>query len=239
MRAALYINGKIVTGDSHLSCWQRLSEEEQNSSIDSGFFDQDSGQFISEHEREFLDKKELYMVRHGHSVPCDDPDPDIDSQGILQSNRVAEILSRQNLDGFCGITSPLLRCLRTASIIKDALGITFTVVPEIMETPHFLKNKEVFKLKNRADDFPQFVWPSSHEWHVLPETPLDFYRRVKDVLHNIHDHSIVITHFGFINLTAKIALCKQLFSNNFPLASITYFYKHDCKRLGWTNEEIL
>lgn len=236
MRAAFYIGGKIVVGDSHLACWEKLSKEEQDSNFESGFYDPASDQFISEAERRFLDQRELYLVRHGHPYTCDDPDPDIDREGEMQVMEAAEILSAQNTQGFCGFTSPLLRCLRTASIIHEMLGIKFIVVPEAMESPNFMKDREVFKLKNRSHLFPQFEWPSSQEWHVLPESPHDFYVRVKEILHQFATRSIVVTHFGFIHLTAKIALCKELFTYEFPPASITYFSRHDYKRLGWTKD---
>jgi broad specificity phosphatase PhoE len=239
MRAALCIAGKVVTGDSHLACWQNLSDEEMNGELDSGFYDEQSGQFISEKDSEFLDKKELYLIRHGHPAPSDDPDPDIDEEGEAQVYQAAEILAAQNVGDFVGVTSPLLRCLRTAEILRRVVGINFHIIPEVMESPFFLQNNVTFMLENRHRLFPDFNWPCSKEWHVLPETPSDFLQRVKETLHQLPEKSIVVTHFGYLRLTAKITLCRKLFTDEFPPASITYFYKHDCKRLGWTDEEVL
>lgn len=238
MRAALYVAGRIVVGNSHLDCFEKLTEDEQNSSMDSGFYDCESGQFISEKDQHLFDDKEIYLIRHGQSTQPDQADPDISCQGQSQAFQAAACLMSQDIKGFCGFTSPLLRCLRTASIIQECLGIHFHVMPEIMETPHFLDPGEIFKIGNRSSMFPQFDWPSSKEWHVLHETPIDFFERVKETLRQMPDRSIVVTHYGYICLTAKIALCKAILEKGFPPASVTYFHRHDGKRLGWTDEKI-
>lgn len=238
MRAALCINGRVITGDSHLACFEKLSTDEQNGNMDSGFYDCESGQFISENEREVFNEKQLYFVRHGQSIDPDLPDPDIAQDGEQQVHKAACCLSNQKLSNFCGFTSPLLRCLRTASILQRLLGIHFQVLPEIMETPHFLNDGEIFKVQNRSTQFPQFEWPLTKEWHVFPESSLDFYVRVKETLQQFPSHSIVVTHFGYICLTAKIALCKTILSEGIPPASVTYFHKHDGRRLGQSDAEI-
>jgi hypothetical protein len=177
MKAALYVAGRVVVADSHLACFQTLSEDEQNADMESGFYDSETGQFISDNERRVFDDKELYLVRHAQAACPDDPDPDITEEGAEQVRYAACCLLKQNLCGFQGIASPMLRCLRTACILHNLLGIRFTIVPEIMETPPYLKDDEVFKLKNRCDMFPQFEWPCSDEWHVMHETKNDFYGR--------------------------------------------------------------
>jgi broad specificity phosphatase PhoE len=238
MRAALYVSGRVVTGDSHIACFEKLTESEQDQVTDSGFFDCESGQFISDREREVFDEKEMYMIRHGQSTCPDEPDPDITPDGICQVQQAVDCLATQDLREFIGFTSPLLRCLQTANILHNSLGIKFHIVPEIMETPHFLEPEEIFKVKNRSHMFPQFDWPTSQEWHVLHETPLDFFKRVKETLQQFPCHSILVTHYGFICLTAKLALCKAVLKEGFPPASVTYFHRHDGKRLGRTNEKI-
>lgn len=239
MRAALCVAGRVVVADSHLACWQKLSEAEQNADLDSGFYDPDAQRFISDKEQELFDDKELYLVRHGTVADTHDRDPDMDEAGEQQVYRMAQFLCTRNVEQFVGVTSPLLRCLKTAQIISEVLGIHFEIVPEVMESPTFLKSGNIFKLKNRSADFPQFDWPTSKEWHVLPETQHDFYERVKDTLQRIPPRSIIVTHQGYICLTAKLALAKKLFTEGFPPASVTYFHRHDAQRLGWTDEEVL
>lgn len=239
MKAALYVAGRVVVGDSHLSCLSMLQDHELDGELDSGFYDDETREFISEREQRIFDNKELYLVRHGHYLGDHELDPDIDGEGEGQVRGAAEVLRGRDLADFAGVTSPLLRCLRTASILQELLGIHFRVVPEVIETPHFLDPGKVFKLKNRSRDFPQLDWPTSKEWHVLPETEHDFLLRVKDSLQRMPTRSIVVTHHGYISLTAKISLCKNLFQGAFPHASVTYFHRQDGQRLGRTNEEIL
>lgn len=238
MKAALYVAGRVVVADSHLACFQTLTEEEKDADMDSGFYDSDTGQFISDNERSVFDDKELYLVRHAQAACPDEHDPDITEEGAEQVRIAAHCLLKRNLSGFQGVASPMLRCLRTASILNNMLGIKFAIIPEIMEIPSFLKGDEVFKLKNRSRMFPQFEWPCSGEWHVMHETKTDFYGRVKDTLHQMPSHSIVVTHYGYICLTAKIALSKKILQEGFPPASVTYFHRHDAERLGWTHEEV-
>lgn len=238
MRAALCVNGRVVMGNSHIDCFMKLSEAEKDGDLLSGFYDQESQQFISDTEARVLRDKELYLVRHGHYADYDAPDPDIDDEGIDQVHETARLLSTRNIGTFVGVTSPMLRCLRTAAILHNELGIQFQVIPETMETPSFLNEGEIFKLKNRSRQFPQFRWPTSKEWHVHPETGSDFLDRVKETLQVIPARSIVVTHFGYICLTAKIALCKKLFTESFPPASVTYFNRTDGERLGWNDDEV-
>jgi broad specificity phosphatase PhoE len=239
MRAALYVSGRIVVADSHLACYQTLSEAEQHSDLVSGFFDPETQQFISDEDRCAFYEKELYLIRHGKAANTSDPDPDISDDGVREAEQAAAHLAYQDLHDFVGIASPLLRCLKTAALLQKILHIHFEIMPEVMETPNFLQDGEIFKLHNRSHDFPQFDWPHAKEWHVLPEHTGDFYGRVKDTLQRLPARSIVVTHYGFICLTSKIALCKAILQQGIPTGSITYFHRHDGKRLGKTDEEVL
>jgi broad specificity phosphatase PhoE len=239
MRAALSVNGRIVVGHNHVDCFMSLTETEKDEDMLSGFFDSHTSHFISDREGEVLAAKEIYLVRHGHYAACDDPDPDLDQEGEVQVHHTADFLGTHDLTHFTGITSPLLRCLKTAAILHQKLGIPFRIVPEVMETPDFLGEGEVFRMANRSRQFPQFDWPTAREWHILPETPWEFLERVKETLHLMPPKSIVVTHFGYICQTAKIALCKRLFSESYPPASVTFFEGQEGRRLGWTDEKVL
>lgn len=239
LRAALSVCGRVVVADSHLACFQKLSNDEQNADLDSGFLDEETNEFISEHDRSEFYQKELYMIRHGETAGCEDPDPDLSEHAVDAITAAANILRGQNLCAFEAITSPLLRCLRTATILQQILGIKFRIAPEVMECSSNFYHLDTFRLKNRASSFPQFDWPTSKEWHLLPETQHDFYARVKETLRHIPAKSIVVTHYGYINLTTKLSLTKRVLDEGFPHASVTYFKGSDVKRLGCTNEEVL
>lgn len=65
--AALYCNGRLVTGRSHLDAWEQLSEEEKEGQITSGFFDLDSKEFMS--DLEICDEKENLDEVHNNNRP--------------------------------------------------------------------------------------------------------------------------------------------------------------------------
>lgn len=63
--AALYCNGRLVTGRSHLDAWEQLSEEEKEGQITSGFFDLNSREFMS--DIEICDEKENLDEVHNNN----------------------------------------------------------------------------------------------------------------------------------------------------------------------------
>lgn len=65
--AALYCNGRLVTGRSHLDAWEQLSEEEKEGQITSGFFDLDTKEFMS--DLEICDEKEDSNEVHNNDRP--------------------------------------------------------------------------------------------------------------------------------------------------------------------------
>lgn len=232
-RAALYVCGRIIIADSHVSAFMQLSESEKDDGgLVSGFFDPETQEFVSDEDRDHFYDKEMYLVRHGKSCNPSDPDPDISEEGQEQAAKVAYCLWSKNLQGFTGYTSPLLRCLRTADAIHRLIGIEFQIVPELVESP----GDDVFKIRNRSSQFPQFEWPSSCEWHVLQETPVSFLQRAKDALLQLPGQSIVVTHFGLIHNMAKLALCDDkaeiVAEQGIPPGSVTYINRQRVLRLS-------
>lgn len=243
MKAALYVSGRIVVGDSHLDAYRKLSESEKDGDLVSGFYDGETEEFQSDMEKDHFYDKELFLIRHGRAEDPAAPDPDISDEGICQVQQLASELCGRNFCGVEGITSPLLRCLRTASILQERLGIHFRIVPEVMETPHFLDEYEIFKVRNRSRQFPHFDWPTSKEWHVVHETPPDFLERVKDTLCHLPHKAIVVTHYGYICHMVKLALCdakaQLVVEQGIPPASLTYINRQDVACLGRTHAQIL
>ena len=242
MKAALYVSGRIVVGDSHLDAYRKLSESEKDGDLVSGFFDHCTEEFVSDMEKDHFYNKEMFLVRHGKSQNPSEPDPDISEEGVCQVQELVTQLSDGNLGDVVGITSPLLRCLKTAEILSKYLGIRFQIIPEVMETPTFLGEYDVFKVRNRSRQFPQFDWPTSKEWHVVHETPHDFLERVKETLQHLPTKSIVVTHYGYICNMVKLALCDKkaelLVEQGIPPASVTYINRQDVQCLGRTHAEI-
>jgi len=234
-RAALYVHGRIVIADSHLDAFQTLTIEERREYIVSGFIDDETGEFDSDLARDHFYNKEIYLVRHGHVEAQDDPDPEITEIGVEQAECVAEELVGTDLSGFTCRTSPLLRCLQTAQVFSRICGLKFEVDLSLMETPNFLLPHQTFRMKNRYGDFPEFHWPTKHDWLVPYESPEGFGIRIRNVLQDLPNHSILISHFGVITNMAGMALCdEKAIECGVPTASLTHIDNQEVKCLGWT-----
>lgn len=195
--AALLSNGKVVTGSHHGDAFSKLSVEEQNGEVESGFYDPVTGVFCGEDQVKFI--KQMYLIRHGESHP-NHLDGEISPLGRLQANRTAEYLSQFDLSEFKGYVSPYQRCLQTADIIGDKTGITFEVVVEVRE-----KACQSECVPSRKMDYPQFDWPNSPNWNFKPEQQLEFRDRLQAALQEIASKVVVVSHCDFIlNLTQML-----------------------------------
>lgn len=234
-KAALYVHGRVVVADSHLAAFQALTIEERREYIVSGFIDDETGEFDSDLARDHFYNKEIYLVRHGEVENKDAPDPPITEIGIEQAECVAEELTDVDLSGFTCRTSPYLRCLQTAQVFSRICNLEFTVDLSLMETPMFLSNNQSFRLKNRHKEFPQFNWPTNHDWLIPFEGKNKFAVRVRNVLQDLPIHSILISHFGVITNMASMALCdEKAMKYGVPTASLTHIDNQEVKCLGWT-----
>ena len=110
-RAALYLCGRIITGGSHLEAFEKLLPNEKDAEIVSGFFDTDTDEFEADLERDHFYNKEFYLVRHGQVEDPFDLDPKLGECGLEQIRRIASKFAAANLEGFCGVTSPVRRCI--------------------------------------------------------------------------------------------------------------------------------
>ena len=238
-KAALYVHGRIVLADSHFQAYQKLTEDEKEDDLVSGIFDTDTEEFDGEQPEDHFYDKEMVFIRHGLAEDASEPDPDLSDLGIQQVHELASLLEKTfEPKQFFGITSPLLRCLRTSLILHELLHIDFEIRPEVMEIALFLQQNQQYRLQNHHSKFPQFNWPTREDWVLNKEDPNEFCNRTKQALQHFPHNCIVVTHLGFIcNITQLAAPKKKL--EIIPPASITYICKQDLKCLGRTNEEFV
>jgi broad specificity phosphatase PhoE len=233
-KAALYVHGKIVLGDSHLEAFQKLTVGEQDEDLVSGEFDTDTEEFNSEMPDDHFYDKEMILLRHGLAEDAAEPDADISEVGIQQVHKLASLLVQTfEPKQFVGITSPLLRCLKTSLIIHEILDVQFKIQSSVMETPLFLEDDQQYRLQNHHDKFPQFDWFTHEDWILTKETSRNFIDRTKQALQHFPHRCIVVTHLGFICNIARLALSENK-AANIPPASITYICQQDVKCLGRT-----
>lgn len=240
-RAALYCAGRVVMGHSHLDAWQQLNEDEKNGHITSGFFDSESGEFLSDLAKEHFYNKKICLIRHGCIQFDGSIDPAMSDLGFSEVKEMAEQLSHMDLTDFVGFTSPLLRCLQTATVLHDMLGLNFTVNPDIMEN-HFNIISEALASKtqiaNRKSDFPKLNWTSEHYFNPKRETGDEFIERIGRVLSKLPHKCILISHCGVVTNMARLALCdERVDEHGIPTASVTFIDNQEVKCLGRTSSD--
>lgn len=236
--AALYIHGRVVLGASHLDAFEQLTPEEKDSDdISSGFFNQETMEFDGYVEHEHFFNKKIMLMRHG-KPRNDDLDPGLSNEGINEVIQVARQILQFNLTGFTGYTSPMRRCLETARIVHEYTGLTFSVAPELMETPPFLNEGETFFLKKHCDQFPNYNWPDCSGWHIEAEPTSAFRQRVGTVLRGLPTRSILVSHRGLVENMARMALCdEKVRFHGVRTASLTFIEDQHVRCLGRTLDE--
>lgn len=230
--AALYACGRVVVARSHLEAYEQLSDEEKHAQMVSGFYDPDTGEFVADLYKDHFYEKKILLIRHGQA-DRESLNPSLTAQGVAETKEVTQYLGQFDLQKVNCFVSPLKRCLETAAIIAETLGLKFEVRPEIMETPTFLTVGESFTLDSRRDEYPQYEWPEEDDWQVEYEDAETFTQRVARVLQHLPAASLLVSHFGVVTNMAKLALCgEKCQEKGVPTASLTYIDNQEVKCFG-------
>lgn len=209
--AALYAGGKVVTGKNHGIAFAKLSIDEQDGMINSGFLDPQTGRFITD-EFQFYIKK-IILIRHAeacesceqcqkwHCFFRNSTNPPISDIGRLQCERTANFLMRLvPVQHYVAYSCDCTRTKDTAMAICGQIGI-----------PLQFSNRFCDPLEN--------------------ESPSQFMERLKEDIESLPEHSIIISHSDFVVNMAQIAMgtditqCEQ-WKNKIPNCSITYVENH-------------
>ncbi len=146
--------------------------------------------FLIRHASPDLDRHDL--VYH---LP---PGPPLTAAGLQEANALAEFLSGMNIDRL--YSSPLERCLQTAGIIAEKLGLQIQIEPGLAEI-HPKESESA--LKNR-------VWPV---WEAITDGS------------DMNNAAAVVTHGAPISLLLKelkldetlLTVARQQFDHSNPL----------------------
>jgi broad specificity phosphatase PhoE len=181
----------VVTGSNHGEAFGKLSVQEQDGEICSGFFDPETGKFCTDCGGFYT--KNFILVRHGETQGG--RDSSLCEVGKAQVTKLANHLLTQELNEFEGFVSPYQRCLETAAIISQITGIKFTINLDIRE-----KVPQEEQIESHVDEFPQFNWPafSKITWHFFPEEVPQFIQRVDTVAARLPKKSLLVSHCDFI-----------------------------------------
>lgn len=203
MKAALYVNGRIVFGDSHIEAFWKLTEEERNGHLVSGWYDSSRSEFVGDLPENHFYNKTFYLVRHGQSDSAAF-DSKLTDTGREQIEEIATKLQFERLEKFVGLCSPMLRCLETAAILQKHLDIQFQIHADLREI-----SRQDGEFMNKKEQFPQFQWPAQDTLNIHTETMSEFQERVKTTLLGLPKNCIVVTHYGFIYTITQMALCEK------------------------------
>ncbi len=125
--AALYTHGHCVTGSNHGEAFAKLSNQEKDEDIQSGFFDEETKEFVAKDHSFYL--KWLVLIRHGE---CTDGN-NLSDNGRQHLWAIAEHLSHLDFSGYEAYTSPLNRCVQSATILSEKTHLHFDVSQDIRE----------------------------------------------------------------------------------------------------------
>lgn len=202
---ALYLDGKVVTGVTHGHAFAELSETEKNQidSIVSGFFDEETGQFIDPDSNIEFYTKSIILIRHGNVAQpySENLDPDLSEIGVDEVKRITYFLQKRvNLADTFAYVSPYLRCRHTAQIIADHTRIKVKISSELRE--------------------------ESHDKHS------DFFTRLKGTLDHLPPKSLLISHSDVIEAIIRMATGIEDVAS-IPTASVTLISKRQAVCLGF------
>lgn len=126
--AALYTEGRVVTGCNHGDAFSKLSDAEQNNSIESGFLDPSTGRFFTEEYDLYL--KKVFLVRHAQAQ-SQHFHAQLTEVGEQQAEACGNFLLTKDISDFHCFCSPYDRCIQTAQIIHLITSIPFECHPDL------------------------------------------------------------------------------------------------------------
>ena len=148
---------------------------------------------------------ELILIRHALPIRREVKDgpanPELSTEGILQSHRLAEYLAAEEIDSI--YVSPLNRAIQTAEPLAQRLGLRSIVVDDIAEYDR-ASNEYVPIEELRATNDPRWRKMMAGEWDSTDETVDQFKTRVVQAIELIIDHHqsskvAVVCHGAVIN----------------------------------------
>jgi len=158
LQAALYSNGKVVTGRNHGEAYNKLSPEDQERELQSGFLDPRTGRFLLDDDSQFYLKK-ILLIRHAQPTE-EEYDPGISEIGHMQCKRVANFLMvRFNLPDFKVFCSPVRRCRETMDSIFEEIEIEKSIGP-------------LYEKRYEDESIAAFLERIRHVLEILPQNSI-------------------------------------------------------------------
>lgn len=141
----------------------------------------------------------IYMVRHGEAAAkwTEDLDPGLSDLGRKQAADMAQGLAA--LGPLAVITSPLKRCLETASSLEKLWQVSARVEPAVAEIPSPPDTTSVTDRGAWLANLRQGNWDRAEDW-------LKSWREgVRDCLLSLREDTVVSSHFVATNVAVGYA----------------------------------
>ena len=143
----------------------------------------------------------IYLIRHGKaSSGWDTTDPNLDLTGKKQSDKIALKLSQIAKEPFDVFSSPLNRCIETASLALEKQYLEIEINDNFRELP-----SPTIDLEKRVDWLRRILpltWPELLKDNETMESGVDFIQWKENIMSNIYSlkkDTIIFTHFVVIN----------------------------------------
>lgn len=190
VRPAIRIDNKIAVGTTHADAIGMFGQDVDFNACESGWMDE-SGEFRDGNSPFDLVGKGCLLIRHAESesnIGLDrGHDPCLSEGGVNSLVGLVKFVARMANGGRPGVVSPMLRCLQTAKAIQDAVpSVVFRVEPSLSDAP------EDYIIKDRRDEFSQFMWPESSVHHGNPNVYLD--NGLRSVVDDMRRGAVVVSH---------------------------------------------
>lgn len=203
MIAALFTNGKLVTGYNHGDAYSKLSDQEKNTNISSGFYDEKTLKFISDQDEFYF--KEIILIRHGECY-SQDFNAEISEKGRSQAQKTATFLFNYGVNDFNCLCSPFSRCYETAEIISKICKIKIKKDLNLsLKTIEETENQFLQRIHGVLDILPQKTILISH---------CDFIKKMIQMTTGITENQIpqIISNctITYINNHKPIWICKEI-----------------------------
>ena len=170
-------------------------------------------------------KKELILIRHGHSEwqagTTRNRDSHLTEQGVREAKKLHKtLLTYTNVTDFHLISSPLIRSVETCRL---------ALPPHMFASVSFNRNFREASFHVRGGlSLPEDFYPKAHR--ELSKEYQGFKEKIKssltDVL-SLHDRIIIFTHGGVIKTILRLHCGSDAFCTQIDNCSVTHFVKKD------------
>lgn len=159
MKAALFVDGTIVTGENHGVAFGKLSPEQQAAQMASGFYDSERRRFVDPDSNQTTWMKKIILIRHAHVKNLH-----VTEIGRQQAHAAADFLFNSfDLDTFEFVASPIARCVETLQEIGKAVSSDFCTDKRFAEQTEGEPIDEfVARLQECVDDLPDKALVCTH-----------------------------------------------------------------------------